>query len=345
MAKENYSNFATTTLATASINSSALTFAVSAGQGTLFPLTNFMVTMDTEIMFIASRSVDTFTVGIRGFDSSIATSHTSGATIQQCVTAYTMNHLWQNIADSYNPDIPPIQLGNTPSTYDAEFETGGNPLWSLYPSSGLPSGATFSFGTPLKSCLLLNRGPSDNTYYTAYVPFTMLPPFTATCKVSHAAPTSNSTSGASVNFFIADQTNPTGSADGGNRIRATHIIENFTQTNNLWDGSPILSNDVAHTHMLKDVSGVGTFIGPSIPVSPGMPIYLRITCSASNQYTCFAGDGITFWKMGTQTSSFTKQSLGIAFYANPQATSTVLQTAVVDWIRVTPFTTDGTFGS
>lgn len=345
MTKENYSNFATTALVTSSINSSALVFTVSSGQGALFPLTNFMITMDTEVMFITSRSADVFTVGIRGFDTSTAASHTAGATIQQCVTAYTMTHLWQNVSDTFRPDVAPGQIGNTPSTYDAEFETGGQPLWTLYPSGGLPSGATFSFGTPLKSHLFLNRGPSDNTHYTAYVPFTMSAPFMVTCKVSHSAPLSNIQSGSYVNLFIADQTNPSGGSSG-NRAFMISAVENFIQSSNLWDGTSVLSNNAAHVHFAKDVTSTGTFIGTAVPISAGLPIYMRMTCSVANVYTGYVGDGTTFFLIGSFTSSFSRQTLGVEFTANPQSGPVVQQTAAVDWIRVTTFTgSNGTYGT
>src|SRR4051795_5069875 len=74
--REGFSNFATTALSAAIPTTTALSFNVTTGQGTLFPVSNFLVVVDTEIILISSRSVDAFTVatGGRGYDGSVASS-------------------------------------------------------------------------------------------------------------------------------------------------------------------------------------------------------------------------------------------------------------------------------
>jgi hypothetical protein len=342
MTKENFTNFATTTLVTSSLTTTSTSFVVSTGQGALFPSTNFAITMDTEIMFITSRSTDTFTVGTRGFDGSTAATHSAGATIQLCSVAYNYNHLWQNVSDTFLPDVAPINVGNTPSSYDHEFEVGGNALWQLYPASGLPSGSTFSLGTPLKSNLLLHRGPSDSVLYTAYVPFTQAAPWVATCKLSHSLGLSGpgGANTAEVHFFVSDQTNPTASADTGNRIRIDSIL--LPSQTGSYLGQSVLSANAHIVRMLKDVSGTGTQISSFVPISLGVPLYLRISCATGGIYTAFVGDGITYWYLAGFTTTFSVQSLGFNFYVSA---STFPQTVAIDWVRVVTGTFPQYYGS
>jgi hypothetical protein len=77
----------------------------------------------------------------------------------------------------------------------------------------------------------------------------------------------------------------------------------------------------------------------------GVPLYLRLGCSASNVWTGYLGDGTTFWTMGSLTTTITPQSLGFNFYANPQATTNIGQTAAIDFVRVVPSIAATTFGS
>lgn len=340
MVAESYTNFATTTL-NGAITSGATSMVVATGQGALFPTSNFLVTIDTEVLLITSRATDTFTIGTRGFDSTTATSHANAATVQQCPTAYTLRHLWQNVPDTFVPDVPPVQQGTTPTSYDNEFENQGS--WSLYPTS-LPSGATFSVGTDLQSALVLHRGTSDSTLYTAYVPFTQTAPFQVTCKLSHAVNVSNNGTGnAEVHFFVSDQTNPTASSDSGNRVRLDAIVSCPNQATN-WESHTIISNNAVSVRMLVDVSGSGSEQGPAVPLSLGMPLYLRISCSSSHTYNCYIGDGLTFTGLSGYTTSFSPQSLGFNFYASPATGGSILQTAVIDWVRVDTGSFNTTWG-
>lgn len=342
MVKENFTNFATTTLVTSSLTTGATSFVVSSGQGALFPTTNFAITMDTEIMFITSRSTDTFTVGTRGFDGSTAATHSAGATIQLCSIAYNFNHLWQNTSDTFTPQVPPTQLGGSASSYDHEFEVGGNALWQLYPSSGLPAGTTFAIGSPLKSHLLLDRASSDTANYTAYVPFTATPPFVITAKLSQGANFTNTTGSVSTDLFVSDQTNPTASPDTGNRIRLDAIIQ--TAQTSTWQSQPILIPQAVTARMIKDVSGTGSQVGSYIFGSPGQPLYLRISCTSGYVWTTYLGDGVTYWPFATVTLSFSVQTLGFSFQVGTHP-GTSTQTAAIDYVRVVTSTFPTTYGS
>jgi hypothetical protein len=340
--KENFTNFATTTLVTSSISTSATSFTVSSGQGALFPTANFAITMDVEVLFILSRSTDTFTVGTRGFDNSTAATHSAGAIIQQCALAYNYNHLWQNVPDTNLPDVPPLHVGNTPSVYDHEFETGGNASWVLYPSSGLPSGSIFAIGTAMKSYLVLHRGPVDNTLYTAYVPFTQAAPWVATCKLSHSLNAmSASTNTCEAHFFVSDQSNPTSSSDTGNRIRVDSIIAPIYESGTLF-GINVFNFSTHMVRMNKDVSGTGSTISAFMPVALGSALYLRIACATGGVYTAYVGDGITYWSLATFTTTFSPQSLGFDFAINQTG---YLQTIAIDWVRVVTSTFPTYYGS
>jgi hypothetical protein len=342
MTKENFTNFATTTLVTSSLTTGSTSFVVSSGQGALFPTKNFAITMDTEIMFITSRSTDTFTVGTRGFDGSTAATHTSGATIQLCTIAYNYNHLWQNVADTFTPQVPPSQLGGSASSYDHEFEVGGNALWTLFPSSGLPAGTTFSVGTPLSSHLLLDRASSDTANYTAYVPFTGSPPFVITAKLSQGANFTNTTGSVSTDLFVSDQTNPTASPDSGNRVRLDAIIS--TGQTATFASQPLLNAQAVTARFVKDVSGTGSQVGSYIFAAPVQPLYLRIACASSYVWTMYLGDGITYWPFATTTFSFSVQTIGFSFQVGLHP-GTSTQTSAIDYLRVVTSTFPTTYGS
>jgi hypothetical protein len=66
MVRENYKDFATSALA-GNITSGATSLSVTGGSGGSFPSTNFVIVVDTELMFITSRTTDTFTIGTRGW--------------------------------------------------------------------------------------------------------------------------------------------------------------------------------------------------------------------------------------------------------------------------------------
>lgn len=328
--KENYTNFATSALASPSpLTSTGLIFTVTSGQGALFPTANFIVTIDIEILFISSRSGDTFTVLTRGFNGTAAATHTVGATVQNSVTQYSFDHLWQNQPDAYHPDIPPLHLGNTPSQWDNEFENIGG--WTLYPTS-VPTGAAFNIGTSMRSHLYFRRtGGADNQLYSAYIPFSppANTPYTVTMKLSESLNVpQNVAQNVETHFFVTDQTNPTAGPDTGNRIRMDTVL-NAASSNNAMSA---LSRYTRGSHTVNGTWGQS---GPAMPLAVNAPTYLRITTDGNGSWSMFAGDGYTFWLTGTFGGfNFTPRTLGIQFAAYPSGGFTVMHAAVVDWVRV-----------
>ncbi len=265
--RENFTNFATTALVTPNpLTSGGTSFTVTGGQGALYPTTNFVVAMDSELMFISSRSTDTFTIQTRGFDGTTAASHTVGATIQLAVCAYNITHIWQNIADSYNPVVPPVQLGGSAGSIDNEFESLGG-SWVLNPSS--PSGSTVWAANTVRSNLTFARSSSDTGLYTAYVPFT---PgggaFTITTKISQGINVDhNVTDTCTTNLFVSDQSTPTGGPNSGNNIRLETVLGSSWSSGNLSGSSYQLRPAQTTSGSGAVISGMGSPTGVSLPLA------------------------------------------------------------------------------
>lgn len=325
--QENFANFATTLLATSSLNSTGTSFTVTGGQGSLFPLTNFLVTIDVEILLIASRSVDTFTIatGGRGYDGTIAATHSVGATVQLSVCRYNLQHLWQNTADTYHPEVPPLQLGNTPSVYDNEFESQGR--WVLSPSPA--TGTTFSIGSPVRSHLTLNRATNDNGIYTAYIPFGVSGAFTVTTKVhlSTSFLHSNTSDEAQLFFFVSDQTNPSAGSDTGNRFRIDHCHNvNVSSTS---------GNPLTYVRAAFDSNGTFTSIAPSIPCRFASTLFLRIAADGTGNWAAYVGDGYSYSQIaGKGGFSFVPASMGFTFTHALFSGQWMMQTTLIDYVHV-----------
>lgn len=327
MVAESFANFATTAL-NGAISAAATNFTVTGGQGSLFPAANFLVTIDSEVIFVGTRTGDSFFSLVRGFDNSTAAAHSTNVTVQIADCAYNYNHLWSNVPDTFVPEVPPQQIsGLAPSLYDNEFEETGT--WTLYPS---PSGATaFDAGSSLDSHLLLNRASPDNTMYTAYIAFAPgASSWTATCKLSEGTNilVSNSDQ-AQTSFFVSDLSNPTTGPDTSNRVKLNTVCGNTTSGGVLAPSSRLVRS-------VKDTSGTAAFVGAQVPVSPGAPLWLRMNCDGSGNYqTYMSGDGVTYWLLSYQSGvTFTVASLGISFHVYNPSGKWVAHQAAVDSIRV-----------
>ncbi len=336
--RENFTNFATT-LTTTSMTTSSTAFTVTSGTGALFPSNgNFYVTVESEIMLISSRTGggDIFNIGARGQNGTVAAAHAVGVTCQIAIIAYNLTHLWQNVADTFAPEVPPYQLGVGPSNYDNEFdavdvgETGHVANWVYYPAA--TGGTTFAVGTALSGHLLLNRGSGDNTVYTAYIPYTSTAAADFTLRLSQSVNVLNnaSTDQAQVSFFISDQTNPTAGPDTGNRFKMNTVV----QTNGSSSSSTNSNSLLART--IVDTSGSPSFNGPSLAFPLGTLLYLRISAGGSGVYYGFvSGDGITYTQIGYATGlTFSPQSIGVTFHSYNPSHGWVSHTAAVDFMRV-----------
>jgi hypothetical protein len=331
--QDTYSDFASTTLA-ANISTSSLTFTVAAGQGALFPAANFVVTIDNEIIFVSSRTVDTFTVLMRGYDGTTAANHLTGAIVVQSLTAYGVNHLWANTADTFSPDVPLSQYVNggygggiqnygPASTWDNEFESAGT--WTTY-------GSGFDIGSRRRSMLTYKR--SDLSLASAYTSFNPPSgqPYYITARISEAIDfTQIGTQAVETNLFVADQSNPTASHDSGNRFRID-ILSQLVINNGNVDATRFL-------RLSRNTNGHWFGVGNTVTVSPAIPLYLRLYCNGNTTqtWTAYFGDGITYSKLASYTQTITPQSMGFQFYPGnlPSGSIPVPQQAVaIDFCRV-----------
>lgn len=336
MARENFADFALTALVSPSpLTVSGTSFTVTSGQGALFPSTNFLVTIDTEVLLIASRSGDTFTVGTRGFDGTNAASHSVGAAIQESACAYNFTHIWENVADTVSPLVPPVQLGGSASAWDNEFESLGS--WSIYPTTPA-SGSVWNAGSSQRSQLLLNRSATDNTIYTAYIAFTppAATPFMVTMKFSEGLSfVSNLNNGQQATTWlqVTDQASPITNSGSGNRFQAKIVMENTTQSTGGSTNAIFSTVNQSYVHQAiahAAISGGSTPISPEVFLPLFVPLFCRFYYNGSGTYTCYIGDGTTYWALGSQGGlSFTPQSLCVQFQSTNLAC-----THAVDFIRV-----------
>lgn len=336
VARENLTNFALTALVSPSpLTVSGTSFTVTSGQGALFPSTNFLVTIDTEVLLIASRSGDTFTVGARGFDETNAASHSVGAAIQESACAYNFTHIWENVADTVSPLVPPVQLGGSASAWDNEFESLGS--WSIYPTTPA-SGSVWNAGSSQKSQLLLNRSATDNTVYTAYIAFTppAATPFMVTMKFSEGLSfVSNLNNGKQATTWlqVTDQANPTTDSGSGNRFQAKIVMENCTQSTSGSTNAIFATVNQSYVHQAiahAAVSGSSQPISPEVYLPLFVPLFCRLFYNGSGTYTCLMGDGTTYWPLGAWSGlSFTPQSLCVQFQS-----ANLACTHAIDFIRV-----------
>ena len=344
--KENFANFATSQVAGTALTTSTLSVSVTPGTGGAFPpIGPFTVTIDTEILLIGSRSGDTLTVTMRGYDNSLAAPHAIGASVQQDVLSYTFNHLWSNVADTFSPDVPPAQetlsasgvLTGSASSYDCEFEAGLAPAWTLSPSPA-PAGSSLDIGVSLQSHLLLNRyGVNDNGLYSAYQPFAVSGAWSATCKLSDGINIpQNGTSGiVETHFFVSDRTNPTASADVGNRVRldvVTHLVE--TQQTISGTASQVVTQ-MRLVRCSLNTNGVWTPQNPYVPVATAVPLYLRITTDGNGTWNTYVGDGFTYTLVANiRNVPLACQSIGFQFTASQTSPYYVSHTAAIDFLRI-----------
>lgn len=341
MTAENFADYATTLLNGAITSTTSLTFSVTSGQGALFPTSDFLVSIDSEVFFIDSRSGDTFTVDAlgRGFDGTTAATHSNGVSVQLTACAYNFKHLWKNVSDTYVPVVPPQQVGYSPSPYDNEFESQG--AWSLYP--GASGGTIFNAGTNLRSHLLLNRASGDTSFYTAYIAYPVTQVVTVTCKLSMGTSlvTTSAIDQAQFSLFVSDQSIPTVSADSGTRFKVQLVLANAVDSNNFLPGSGCQIRTIA------DTNGSASFVGPYVPYTAGAPVWFRLAMDTSGNWTSFfSSDGLVYWSLATRPGpSFSQASIGVSFNVYNPSHNFVAQTAAVDYVRVSLGTTEPPFGS
>jgi hypothetical protein len=253
--------------------------------------------------------------------------------VQLSVTAYDFNHLWANIADTWHPEVPPLQQplsamgvpSGSASAYDNEFEAASG--WTLYPSSGVPGDATFNIGSTVPSNFVLRRGGSDSQLYGAYVTFgqTSSTVFTVTYKVSSGLNMITQGSQESdFHLYVSDQSNPSGGVSVGNMMKI--LIADTAATT-----SSTLNTNARMVRAVKVTSGSGAQQGNNYILPYSLPLYLRINYDGAGRWQTFFGDGITY-SLVSDTSGFSITPQTIGFHCSVSNT-TSSQIVLVDFVR------------
>lgn len=341
MAKENVTNFATTTL-NGGITAVATSFAVQTGGGATFPTvgtTNpqgFIVAIDSELILCSARSGDTFTVatGGRGYEGTAAATHANAATVTHSPTAGMLNHLWSNTADSLNANVPPYARGGSaPSTWDDEFESQAG-AWQFNP--GMSGGDSLDFNVA-KSCMRFRRADFSNNSYVVYKPFVPGgPALTAMCRMSHGARLF-ALSGPSwyatpleVSFFVSDQTTPS-ATDTGNMARIDHNLGgyNWPILNAGGSAGPLVSTPIIKATVLNNN------VPQNISFMPGQGVqYYRIDYDGNGNWYFWYGDGLTWTGLSSMQKTINVQSIGFRFWISNGVGTITKQEAAIDWLRV-----------
>jgi hypothetical protein len=76
-----------------SINATVTTLTLTAGTGAAFPTDNFSITIDSEIIFVGTRTTDTLSSLVRGSEGTTGAAHSANANVDAYITAKSHNQL------------------------------------------------------------------------------------------------------------------------------------------------------------------------------------------------------------------------------------------------------------
>lgn len=124
LGKTNNATSAVADVAGINNTSDPVTFNVTTGEGTLFPSSNFKITIDNEILLCTSRTGDALTCTRAGEGTTIA-SHTQNATVEHRITADTLEEYetlskmqgMEYAADAGSTDDYAVTLAPVPTAY------------------------------------------------------------------------------------------------------------------------------------------------------------------------------------------------------------------------------------
>jgi hypothetical protein len=293
------------------------------------------------LILCSARSGDGFTVAQRGFDGTTQASHADGAPVIHGPVRYMINHLWQNVADTFNPDVPGYArvTAIAPGTYDDEFESQSG-SWHITPT---PAGGDLLDFNVVPSCMRFQRADFSTTNYIISKSFPVgSTTFDAICRMSHGAREWGQTPIATppaveCSFFVSDQATPS-SADVGNVARIDHIIsgQQFTLTDVYGRiNGAVNSTWPTRTDIIKSAQVSHSVYSPvNIALHNGAQYY-RITSNAGTSFQLWAGDGMTWKQVGFIGTPINVASIGWRFLVGAPASSVrTQQHAVVDFLRI-----------
>ena len=86
----------------ADITAADTSLTVPTGGGTIFPTTNFYITIEDEILLCTLRTTDTLTV-VRAQEGTTAAAHIAGKTVELRITAGVIQDIYFPTAETYTP--------------------------------------------------------------------------------------------------------------------------------------------------------------------------------------------------------------------------------------------------
>lgn len=117
------------------VTAAATAIPLQTRQGLNFPSPPFFASLESEGLLVTGVAGDTLTV-VRGLEGSASTSHSPGTILASTPAARDLDHLWWNLPDRYDANVPPAARNATASSYDDEFE-GTGLGWTNVPGSGV----------------------------------------------------------------------------------------------------------------------------------------------------------------------------------------------------------------
>lgn len=308
------------------LSATATSMTLTTGSGALLPVPSsgiLRLVVDAEIVIVTARAGDTLTV-TRGQENTTAAIHGVGAMVQLAMTAGMLNHLWTNVADTFQPDVPPNAFNLLPSVWDDEFESASG-LWTFYP---LDYNASVDYGGITPSWLTFVNPQGQTQLYYLYQAFAPASAFTLTTRVSQSGTTAVSGAFASVTLFVSDQSSPTGGVLSGNRVLVTRGLDTRATLNvttalgaaTTWPASVITTRATQN----------GAPYGASFSLLDSGYAYLRVVSDGNGGWTlAVSDDGVTYLTVAVTTLALTPRSAGLILQSNAN------QTVKMDWWRVT----------
>jgi hypothetical protein len=260
----------------ASLTSGATSFSVATGTGATLPADNFTVTIDSEEMFVTTRSSDALSGITRGVNGTSAASHSSAAPVNHFITANLINQLAAEVNSMQswntwrsNPDRPPASA----NAMDDEFDTTSG-LWTNLNVS------TISTAISNSAISITSAATGVDTIQGIYQS-TPSTPWTFLAKCQTTVPIS----GVFFGGLVASE-----SATGKSLTFSTGRESGNIVTIYRWSG------------INGSAAGLGT-----LAASPTQVAYLKIQDDGTNMKAYYSADGINFMLYSTTTvaSTFT----------------------------------------
>lgn len=177
----------TPTLAS-TINNSVTSLSVGSGQGSQFPASNFVISIDDEIMFVGSRSGDTLSSLIRGYEGTTAASHTAGAQVLANVTALAHNQMAAEV------------IALEQQVFAMQYPALSTPVTANFTDSAWGGGNTAASLISRSDRMVIEATPDDTWHliYNTKLPIPA-PPYTVECGLLvHGFTTANLAAGVAV---------------------------------------------------------------------------------------------------------------------------------------------------